>query len=152
MAHGGGIQDLRRIGQRTVHASAFSEPPVNLGAGIKEGSVFRNGEVTLEFKGIGLVDAVACAVVGYDSGESTLRMLIPMSSDKDIEVVGGSEYLGDLYIDLSTHWLRKATLDEFVINETRIPPMGQGAAAQAIPRYTVRHLTVRMISREAYEK
>jgi hypothetical protein len=50
---GKGIQDLTEIGQRIVHAAAFTEPPVNLGSGIKTGSVFRNGEVTLEFKGPG---------------------------------------------------------------------------------------------------
>jgi hypothetical protein len=43
-AGGGGIQELRRIGQQIVHASAFTEPPLNLGSGIKKGSVFRNGE------------------------------------------------------------------------------------------------------------
>jgi hypothetical protein len=149
---GGGIQDLRTVGRKIVHFTAFSEPPVNLGSAIKEGSYFRNGEITLTFKGIGLVDDAACAVVGFDSGESSLRMLMPMSADQDIEMVGGSEYLGDFYIDLETRWLRKATLDEFVIHETRVPAMGREAEGQKIRDYTVRHLLVRMVSREEYEK
>jgi len=37
---GKGIQDLKAIGQRIVHAAAHIEAPVNLGAGIKSGSVF----------------------------------------------------------------------------------------------------------------
>ena len=153
-AAGGGIQDLRTIGQQIVHDSAFSEPPVNLGSGIKEGSVFRNGEIKLVFKGLSLVDGAACAVVGFDSGESTLKMIMPLSADKDIVTVGGSEYLGDIHIDLATRWVRKVILDEFVGTETRLPAMGQGPAAQGqkIPAYTVRHLLIRLVSREEFEK
>ncbi len=148
---GAGIQDLRTIGQEIVHASAFSEPPVNLGSGIKEGSVFRNGEVKLVFKGLSQVDGAACAVVGFDSGESTLRMIVALGSDKDAVTVGGSEYLGDIHIDLATRWVRKVTLDEFVITETQLPGTAPGAG-QKIPAYTVRHLLIRQISREEYEK
>ena len=126
MKGGAGIQDLKTIGQAIRHAAAFTEPPVNLGEGIKAGSVFRNGDVRLVFKGIGLVDGAACAIVGYDSGESTLKMIMPMSADKDIVTEGGSEYVGDIYIDLATRWVRRATLDEFVVTETRLPATGQG--------------------------
>lgn len=143
---GRGVQDLKTIGQRIIHAAAFSEPPVNLGAGIKEGSVFRNGEVTLELKGVGLVDGAACAVVGYDSGESTLRMIMPLGPGKDMETVGGSEYKGDIYIDLKTRWVRKITMDEFLVTETRLP-----APAPKVTGYTVRHLLMRMISQEEFE-
>ena len=48
---GNGIQNLVRIGQRIVHAAAFSKGPVNLGSNVAEGSYFQNGEITLEFKG-----------------------------------------------------------------------------------------------------
>ena len=145
VAGGKGIQDLTRVGQRIVHSSAFSEPPVNLGAGIKEGSVFRNGEVTLEFKGLSLVDGAPCALVGYDSGESTLKMVMAMGQ-ADIVTTGGSEYKGDLFIDLSTRWVRKITMDEFIVTETAVPG---GAKMDA---YTVRHLLMRNITREEYEK
>jgi hypothetical protein len=144
---GGGIQDLERIGQRIVHAAAFSEPPVNLGSGIKPGSVFRNGEVTLEFKGVSLVDDALCAIVGYNSGESTLRMIMPLGGGKEMETVGGSQYAGDLFIDLNTRWVRKVTMDEFVITETRFP-----GAAPKIDAYTVRHLLIRLISRAEFEQ
>jgi hypothetical protein len=144
---GGGIQALNRIGQKVVHAAAFSEPPVNLGSGIKPGSVFRNGEVTLEFKGVSIVDGAPCALVGYNSGESTLRMIMPLAGDKDMETVGGSQYTGDLYIDLATRWVRKVTMDEFVVTETRLP-----GAAPKIDAYTVRHLLIRMISQAEFEQ
>jgi hypothetical protein len=152
IAEGNGIQDLRTIGQKIVHEAAFIEGPINLGSGIKAGSVFRNGEVKLVFKGISIIDEAACAIVGFDSGESTWRMIKPMSADKDIETVGGSEYLGDLYIDLATRWVRKVTFDEFIPSETRLPALGQEAAGQKIQGYTVRHLLTRMISREEFEK
>jgi hypothetical protein len=144
---GGGIQDLKRIGQKIVHAAAFSEPPVNLGSGIKPGSVFRNGEVILEFKGVAVVDAAPCAVVGYSSGESTLRMIMPLAGAKDMETVGGSQYTGDLYIDLGTRWVRKVTMDEFVVTETRFP-----GPAPKVDAYTVRHLLIRMISQAEFEQ
>ncbi|MDY0231589.1 MAG: hypothetical protein RBR88_03815, partial [Candidatus Saccharicenans sp.] len=107
---GTGIQDLKYPGQSIRHAAAFSEPPVHLGQGIKEGSVFRNGEVRLIFKGIGLVEGAACAVVGYDSGESTLKMIMSSGAGGDIVTEGGSEYIGDIYVDLNTGWVRKVTL------------------------------------------
>lgn len=144
---GRGIQDLTRIGQRIIHAAAFTEPPVNLGAGIKEGSVFRNGEVSLEFKGLSVVDGAVCALVGYDSGESTLRMIMPVGPDKEIVTTGGSEYKGDLYIDLATRWVRKVTMDEFVVTETSMP-----GPAPKTDSYTVRHLLLRLITREEFEK
>ena len=53
------------------------------------------------------------------------KMIMPMSADKDIVTEGGSEYVGDIYIDLATRWVRKATLDEFVVTETRLPATGR---------------------------
>jgi hypothetical protein len=146
-AGGQGIQDLKSVGQKIVHAAAFTAPPVNLGSGIKEGSFFRNGEVTLVFKGVSTVDGAACAIVGFDSGESTLKMIMPLAKDKEIVTTGGSEYIGDLYIDLGTRWLRKLTLDEFVVTQTTVPgPMPKTDA------YTVRHLLMRLISQEEFER
>ncbi len=145
-AEGRSIADLKSVGQRIVHYSAFSEPPVDLGAGFKPGSVFRNGEVTLEFKGLGLVDGAACAVVGYDSGESTLKMIMAAGPDKDLVVNGGSQYKGDLYIDLATRWLRRTTMDEFVVTEAKFP-----GPAPATDSYTVRHLALRLVGQTEFE-
>jgi hypothetical protein len=149
---GGGIQDLTAIGRTVRHASAFSEPPVDLGSGIKEGSVFRNGEVRLTFKGIGLVEGAACAIVGYDSGESTLTMIMLQPDGKEITTEGGSQYVGDIYVDLGARWVRKVTMDEHVVTETRLPGAAAGAPGQKFPGYTVRHLLTRMVSRAEFEK
>jgi hypothetical protein len=144
---GQGIERLKHIGDRMVHPAAFTEAPVNLGTAVQPGSVYHNGEVTLALKGVSLVDGAACAIVEYDSGESTLRMV--MSSDQGGEVLteGGSEYKGDLYIDLETGWVRKVTLDEFV--ETQSGPVGSKPRTHGC---VVRHLLLQLISQEEYEK
>jgi hypothetical protein len=147
MKFGKGIQDLKYVGDRVIHVAAFTEASVSLDKVVKPGSVFHNGEITLELKGISLVDHCPCALVNYDSGESTLRMTFAQSNNEEVMTEGGSEYTGDLYIDLATGWLRKATLDEFVItqsNTTRAP--------NKTPSYTVRHLLLRLISQQDFEK
>jgi len=118
---GKGIEDLKHIGDRIVHAAAFTEPPVNLGSNVSEGSTFKNGEVTLALKGLSLVDGRACAVVTYDSGNSSFQMKVKPMPNMEVETVGSSHYLGDLYIDLATRWVRKATMYELVVSETRLP-------------------------------
>ncbi len=144
---GKGIQDLDRVGQRIVHSASFSQPATNLGTNIKEGSFFRNGEITMELKGVGLVDEAPCAIVGYDSGESTFKMIVAFGGGKDILTEGGSEYAGDISIDLETRWLRKLSLNKFIVSETALP-VGGGK----MDSYTVRHLLIRLISREEYER
>jgi len=118
---GGGIQDLTVIGQKVVHAAAFTEPPVNVGSHVSEGSTFKNGEVTLAFKGLSWVDGTACAIVEYDSGESSFQMITHPMPNMEIKSVGSSHYKGDIFIDLKTNWVRKATMDELVVTETILP-------------------------------
>jgi len=65
----------------------------------------------------------------------------------DVLTEGGSEYKGDIYIDLETGWVRKVTLDEFVSTET-----GAANGQAKVNRYTVRHLLLRLISQEEFEK
>ncbi len=118
---GGGIQDLKKIGDKIVHAAAHTEPPVNLGSQIAEGSTFKNGEVTLEFKGVSLVEGAPCAVIGFDSGESSFRMIIEPTPKMRIETAGSSHYKGDLYIAMESNWVQKAVMGEIVVSETSLP-------------------------------
>ncbi|MGH7595439.1 MAG: hypothetical protein ACREOI_03765 [bacterium] len=120
-ANGSGIQDLTRIGQKIVHASAFSEPPVNLGSKILPGSSFKNGQITLEFKGLGVVNGKECALIEYDSGESSFKMIMKPAPLMEIQAVGSSHYLGDIYKDLSSNWVQKVTMTEFVVAEVSLP-------------------------------
>ena len=148
MKYGKGIQELKSIGDRVVHASAFTEAPVSLGTFIKPGSTFRNGEVSLELKGVTTIDNAACALVGYDSGESILKMIIaPGMSDQEFLTEGGSEYKGDIYIDLETGLVRKITLDENVVSQIQGPNL-----PAKIPMYTVRHLLLRLVSEQEFER
>ncbi|MEJ2704129.1 MAG: hypothetical protein P8Z79_16970 [Sedimentisphaerales bacterium] len=118
---GKGIQDLKSIGQKIVHAAAFSEGPVNLGSSVSKGSTFKNGEVTLEFKGLSRVAGATCALVGFDSGQSSFKMTVKPMPDMEVRTVGSSHYKGDIYIDLATNWVKKVTMDEFVVVEATLP-------------------------------
>lgn len=118
---GKGVQHLKRIGDKIVHVASFSQPPVNLGSQISEGSYFKNGEVTLAFKGLGLVNEKGCALLEYDSGESSFYMLMKPMANMEITTKGSSHYWGDIYKDLSSGWIQKATLHEIVVSETIVP-------------------------------
>lgn len=142
---GRGIQDLKWIGQKIVHAAAFTEPPVNLGSNVSEGSTFKNGEITLELKGLSLVNEAPCAVVGYDSGESHFKMIMNLLPNMEIRSVGSSHYMGDIYIDLATNWVQKATLDEFVVAETTLP-----IAPNKMNSVIERHSLIRNVSKEEF--
>jgi hypothetical protein len=115
---GKGIQDLHAIGEKILHESAHSAPPISLGSMVEKGSVFRNGAVTLELKGLSLAGDRRCALIGYDSGDSTFAMTLKPMPQATITVQGGSHYTGDLYVDLVTQWVLKATLAEIVVSET----------------------------------
>jgi len=118
---GSGIQNLKKIGQKIVHAAAFSEPPVNLGNNIAAGSSFKNGEITLEFKGVSLVNGRPCALLEYDSGESSFKMIMQPMPNMEVRTVGSSHYFGDIYKDLATQWVQKVTMTELVVSETILP-------------------------------
>jgi len=118
---GNGIQDLRKIGQKIVHAAAFSAPPTNLGKNIAEGSFFKNGEITLEFKGISVVNDTQCSLIGIDSGESSFKMIINLTPDIEIVTIGSSHYKGDIYKNISSNWVQKVAFDEIVVCETIMP-------------------------------
>ncbi len=122
---GKGAQDLYHIGDKVIHSASFSQPPVNLGSQIAKGSYFKNGEITLEFKGLGLVNGQACALLGYDSGESSFYMLMKPMINIEIGTKGSSHYWGDIYKDLASGWIQKATLHEMVVSQTTIPGMTQ---------------------------
>jgi len=145
--YGRGIEQLKHFGDRIVHPGAFVEAPVNLGEAVKPGSVYRNGEVSLLLKGISIVDGAACAIVEYDSGESTLKMIMATAKGPDVLIEGGSEYKGDIYIDLKTGWVRKVTLDEFVETETT-----KADDRAKVNECVVRHLLLQMIDREEFER
>jgi len=118
-----GAQALMHIGDKIIHSASYSQPPVNLGSGIAEGSYFKNGLVTLAFKGLGLMNDKTCAIIEYDSGQSSFYMLMKPMPNMEVPTTGSSHYFGDIYKDLSSGWIQKAVLHEIVISETTVPGM-----------------------------
>jgi hypothetical protein len=140
------IRSLRRIGQRIVHSSAYSEPPVNVGSAVAEGSKFKNGEVALELKGVSVTKTGECAIVGFDSGESSFVMLMKPAPNTEVRTTGASHYQGDFYIDLATHWVEKVVMGEIVVAKVT---MGDQNLAHTVME---RALTVRSLSKEEFER
>ena len=138
---GKGIQDLKSVGQKIVHAASFTEPPVNLGSNIAKGSTFKNGEVTLALKGLSIVDEAACAIVAFDSGASSFQMIMKPMPNMEVRSVGSSHYKGDLYIDLATRWVRKVTMDELVVTETTVPMLPNKINAVIERNSTIRNIS-----------
>ncbi len=118
-----GAQALTHIGDKIIHSASYSQPPVNLGAGIAEGSYFKNGLITVAFKGIGLINNKTCAILEYDSGQSSFYMLLKPMPTMEVPTKGSSHYFGDIFKDLSSGWIQKAVLHEIVISETSVPGM-----------------------------
>ena len=144
---GTGIQDLKFIGDKIIHAASNTEPPVNLGSNVAEGSTFKNGVATLEFKGISLVDGSLCSLVAFDSGESSFHMIMRPTPDMEIDTVGSSHYKGDLYIDLESYWVRKVVMDEVVVSETTLP-----MPPNKINGVIERESTIRNVSQDEFIK
>ena len=105
---GKGIHDLKRIGDRVVLESSGIETPIPGGMG-EEGSTFKHGDETLEFKGLSVIDGAPCAIVGFDSGEGSFTMIMKPMPNIEVKTVGRSRYSGDIYLDLESKWVKKVT-------------------------------------------
>jgi len=141
-----GIQDLERIGQKIVHESAFSKPTLQLSGNISEGSYFKNGEVTLEYKGLSTVDDVACAIVGFDSGDSSFKFRINPTPDMEIKTVGAAHYWGDLHIELDSRWVRKVAMGELTVSKVTLGDQ------QDIKSVMERSTTISALDKDEFEK
>lgn len=122
---GNGAQNLKKLGDKVIHAASNSTAPVNLGNNVEDGSYFKNGEVTLLFKGLSWVNGKACALLEYDSGQSSFLMKMKPMPNTEVTTKGSSHYFGDIYKDLSGGWFQKATLHELIITETEISSMSK---------------------------
>jgi len=146
-SEGGGIQDLHRIGQVIEHAATRTVAPVSLDGFAEKGSAFRLGKVTLELKGLSLVDGRRCALVGYDSGDASLTMTVKPAPRVRLDVRGSSHFFGDLHVDLASQTVRKATLAEFVVQET-----SGTVLPQKIETVVERKILLRVLSKEEFER
>ena len=136
---GPGLQDLTAIGQRVVHPASFVAAQMHFGTEVRPGSTFKNGQVTLDLVEMSIVGQAVCAVVEYDAGESTLKMIIDPGGGQTSVIEGGSQYQGLMYLDLTSGWARRATLEEYMIAKVTT-----GDLAEPSIDYTTCHIELRM--------
>ena len=103
-----GIQDLKRIGDKNVSNISY-ELPIDLGENILKGSTYKTGETTLEFKGLGSVNDTACAIVSYEEVGGSWIAYIKAMPLMTVKTGGGTQIRADIYIDLASLWVKKAT-------------------------------------------
>jgi len=116
-SQGSGIQNLRRIGDRTVVEGSFAESPLP-GKLAKDSAFWKNGEITLAFNGLSVVDGKPCAVLGLDSGVCHWSMPMTYMPIMNLKTVGVSNYQADIHLDLETRWVRKLDMVLFEITTT----------------------------------
>ncbi len=116
-----GVQHLKHVGDNIVHEASYSQPPVSMGARVLKGSYFKNGMITLNFKGLTTINRKSCAIIAYDSGESSFNMLTKPVENMEVNTKGSSHYWGDIFKDLTGGWIQKAVLHELVVSETFVP-------------------------------
>jgi hypothetical protein len=106
---GKGIENLKKIGDKIVLDHSFSEEPIP-GEIAAEGSIYKSGEETLEFKGLSVVDDVPCAIIEGDWGECYLTMYIKPMPLMKLKIAGGSHCQFDIYLDLKSFWVKQLTM------------------------------------------
>jgi hypothetical protein len=116
-SQGVGIQDLKRIGDRVIVEGSFAESPLP-GRLAKDSSFWKNGEITLAFNGLSIVDGKPCAVLGLDSGVCHWSMPMTYMPIMNLKTVGVSNYQADIYLDLESKWVRKLDMVLFEITTT----------------------------------
>jgi len=140
-----GIQSLKRIGDRVLE-SALPETPMAWGTWVKEGSTFKHGLLTLEFKGLSVVDKAPCAIVGFDSGECSFTMIITPMPNIEVKTVGGSHYHGDIYVDLASKWMKKVT--KILVDITKTT-MGDQVVDRSVIETT---LTIKAVEKAEFDQ
>ena len=147
MPDGGGIQDLHKIGEKIVHSTAFSSGSAYLEGLTSEGSFFKNGEITLWFTGLSIVNRRPCALVGLDSGECSLKMIMSPMPDVNITTIGLSHYKGNIYKDIASNWVQKVTFDEILVLETTI-----SASSPKIHSVVERNVLILNVSKDEFRR
>ena len=117
---GKGIQDLQFIGDMTILDDYSEDLPLNVGLIIQEGSIYRPGLETIDFKGLSYLEGKSCALLGIDGGEGAYTMIMEVMPNLNATTVGSTRIFGDLYVDIETMWLIKAEITVIDVTETSI--------------------------------
>jgi len=143
-SEGKGVQHLKRIGEKIVHDGAFVELPVP-GKLAKKGSSWKNGEITLELKGLTVMDDRPCAILSLDSGDCTLVMPLTVMPVMKLKTVGVSHYQADITLDLESKWVRKL---EMILSEITVTSMWGVPVDKSVPVST---LMIRAMSKAEFD-
>jgi hypothetical protein len=144
-SQGVGIQDLKKIGDTVVVEGSFAESPLP-GKLAKEGSFWKNGEITLAFNGLSIVDDKTCAVLGLDSGVCHWSMPMTYMPIMNLKTVGVSNYQADIYLDLESRWVRKL---DMVLFEKTTTTMWGIPVEKSIP---VTKLSIKAINKAEFDQ
>lgn len=142
-SQGHGIQNLKRIGDKVTVEGSFAESPLP-GKLAKDSSFWKNGEITLAFNGLGMVDGVPCALLALDSGVCHWSMPMTYMPIMNLKTVGVSNYQADIYLDLETKWVRKLDMVLFEITNTT---MWGIPVEKSIP---VTNLSIKAVTKEVF--
>lgn len=140
---GNGVQHLRRVGDRIVHHSAFAESPIP-GQLAKRGSTWKEGEVTLEFKGLGWIEERPCAILTFDSGTCTWFMPMNYMPVMNLKTTGVSNYRGEIQLDLESMWVKRL---DMILSEITRTTMWGIPVNKSVP---TTNLTIEAISQEEF--
>jgi hypothetical protein len=144
-SRGNGIQDLKRIGDRVVVEGSFAESPLP-GKLAKDSAFWRNGEITLAFIGLSVIDGATCAVLALDSGTCHWSMPMTYMPIMNLKTVGVSNYQAEIYLDLESRWVRKLDMALFEITSTT---MWGIPVEKSIP---VTKLTIRTVGADEFDR
>jgi len=144
-SQGIGIQDLKRIGDKVIVEGSYAESPLP-GKLAKDSSFWRNGEITLAFNGLSIVDGIPCAVLGLDSGVCHWSMPMTYMPIMNLKTVGVSNYQADIYLDLESRWVRKL---DMVLFEKTTTTMWGIPVEKSIP---VTKLSIRAKSKTEFDE
>jgi hypothetical protein len=144
-SQGIGIQDLERIGDKVIVEGSYAESPLP-GKLAKDSAFWKNGEITLAFNGLSIVDGKACAVLSLDTGVCHWSMPMTYMPIMNLKTVGVSNYQADIYLGLESKWVRKL---ELVLFEKTTTTMWGIPVEKSIP---VTKLSIRAISKTEFDE
>jgi len=139
-------KDLKKIGDMLINDLSEVESPVNLGSKFLSGSKFMHGIETIEFRGLSIIDDTICAIVGLDErGGGYIMNMKPMPVLK-VKTVGGTRYLGDIYIELDSLQVKKVNATVIDITKTTMYGMPVDIT---VPVTTI---TIKSVSKNVFDK
>ena len=116
---GTNIEDLKKVGDKSI-SEISPELPIDLGTNILKGSTYKTGKTVLEFKGLGIVDDAVCAIIRYEETGGSWTAYIQAAPLMKVKTVGGTQIRAEIFMDLASLWMKKATYRVTDITKTTL--------------------------------